>query len=345
MSAAQPDSFSRGGHEGAMRRDAKAHRSVYSPTSTISTSRKGGVLPDHVVDLADAAALRQKYSQYKKVMSIAQLSRLGLPVLPGYVIDKLDAQVLGFLRDWAASNGARRLSLRFDSTSATDHMRLMGSNPTLGDLAEMGSLVHPPVIAIVMAENDRFAQSYSVLATFERDELTCEVVGPGFDASDLTRGQISPHERFVLVRKARLYTPTLEDGIVADYRELRPSDILSHTICSREQYRESLGHRYAKIYAILQRGLGHAVNGHPITATDRSQVDLFLEARGAALPSAYEPIGRDQSKLTNLYHYLADLDVFQDEYVMGKTLSSSFLRRHGLVFWDLYGSDKYNLPG
>jgi hypothetical protein len=230
----------------------------------------------------------------------------------------------------------------------------MGANPTLAELPALARLVQPPVVAIVLAENDRFAQGYSIVTSFDDISMTCEIVGPGFDASDLTRGQVSPHERIVFWRKHTLLQETgnlpqhlsLPDSGSFDYRELRPSDIVravlrGHTIVGQDAYEASRRQRYAKIYAIIQAGLGLAVMAQDIGEDEVGVVDQFLEAHHTRIPHVYRPIGCDMDKLQELYAYLADLDVFYSREVTGNTLSACFLQKHGLVFWDLYGSDKY----
>ncbi|GEM_PF-7026983 len=288
-------------------------------------------LSQSVTPLSDFVVLQQRYPNHKKVMSVALLGNLGLPVLPGFVVSELSNKVLDFLSDWAHRNGFKRVSIRFDSTSPQDNIRLMGANPTMTDLHKMRTLVRPPVIMMVMAANDRFAQGYSIITTFAKQTMTCEIVGPGFDASDLTRGQVNRHESFTFWRK-----DVSDDA----HRELRPLDVVEHTIISQEGYVESLEQRYSKIFAIIEKGLGHAVNGHALNTKETEHVQSFLRRRGAPqLPNTYTPIGFE--KLSELYGYLSDLDVFHNSMVTSKTLSASFLLQHGLVFWDLYGSDKY----
>jgi hypothetical protein len=53
-------------------------------------------------------------------------------------------------------------------------------------------------------------------------------------------------------------------------------------------------------------------------------------------------------RLNKIYSHLAMLDIFRDYYkknfgieISGKVLSASFLRKYGLVFWDLFDGKKY----
>jgi hypothetical protein len=75
-------------------------------------------------------------------------------------------------------------------------------------------------------------------------------------------------------------------------------------------------------------------------------VDDFLRERGASIPKEYEPIG--YQRLQELYKYIFVLDVFRSYFklsfgieIENRVLSASFLKKYGLVFWDIYGGDKY----
>lgn len=287
-------------------------------------------LKERLIKLNEFRKLEKKYASYKKIMSIAQIAKYGLPILPGYVVNEFSDTVLDFLKDWAHKQGAIRLSLRFDSILPQDNIRLMGASPSLEELSTMAELVHPPIVAIVQAEDDRFGQNYSVVTAFLTETMICEILGAGFDAGDLTRGLITPHERIILGRK----------NIMVDlHREIHLSDIISHTICSAKEYAESLKWRYSKIYSIITTGGGRFVKGKEIIEEQIKEVDKLLEIRHVSLPTAYTPLGFD--KLSELYNYLSDLDVFHHDDVTGKSLAASFSKRWGLIFWDLYGSDKY----
>lgn len=295
---------------------------------------------NHIISLYDVAAIREKYPQtYRKLYSTVGLGQIGFPILPGVVVDTLDDGVFRVISNWAKDNDFQRLSLRFDSRSPEDHVRLTSSNPTIAQLDEMRENITPPVIGMIMAENDRFAQGHSTLTTFDPNSLTLEVVGPGFDSRDITRGHITPHERIRIRSKRGDWNDT-------SFQELHPSDILEHTI-AYEMATEDITIRRRMIYVTIQRALGRTGGiGRPLTEEDETELDFLLKERGLSLPKQYEPIGHE--RLSELYRYLSELDAFAQDYteqyglsIVGKTLSASFLRRYGLVFWDIYGAEKY----
>ena len=275
-------------------------------------------------------------SRYKKLNSIIQIQSAGLPTLPGFVIKNLSLEVLDYLKNWNIKLNSKRLSLRFDSPNPEDHKKLLGSNPTISELSKMRRFLSPPVIGIVLAENDRFNQDHSVLTHFSSEYLRFEIVGPGFDAADITRGNVSPHEYFLIRRKG------LEDHEI----ELNPSDVIKHFIIDHDSYSQSRSKRYGVIYSILKKGLGRSVIPKDLTKRQSLEIENFLRQRNSEVPKYYPPLNYFQ--FGKLYGYVRQLDTFSFYFkerfgfdVRDKVLSASFLKKHGLVFWDLYGADKY----
>src|SRR3989344_2284670 len=295
-------------------------------------------LPSSLISLDDYSQIDGQFDslKYPKLASIVRLRRSGLPTLPGFTVKRLNRKALDYLDKWRDSRGAVRVSLRFDSPNPEDRMRLTLSNPTIAELSQMKDLIRQPVVGIVLAENDRFYQNHSVVTLFDDDRILLEIVGPGFDAADITRGKISPHEIIEINRKK----PQDDD------LDLRPIDITYHAITNEAEYLESRTHRYGVIYSVLKKGLGKSSESEKMTRASIRQVDDFLNQRGTNIPVAYSPLGFDQAY--QLYSHICRLDTFREYYknffginVEKRVLSSSFLEKHGLVFWDLYGADKY----
>jgi len=294
---------------------------------------------NHITSLYDAEAIRGKYPPtYKKIHSTVGLGQIGFPILPGFVVDALDDDVFRVISNWVEDNGFQRLSIRFDSPRPEDHVKLTSSNPTMVQLDAMRENITPPIAAMIMAENDRYAQKHSVTTTFEPGSLILEVVGPGFDSRDVTRGFTTPHER-IRIRSKRGSNDT-------DYQDLHPSDILEHTIAYELATRDIRIRRRA-IYVAIQASFGRTAGiDKPLTESEETELDFLLRERGISLPRQYGPI--EHERLSELYGYLSELDVFAKYhaeqhglFVVGKTLAASFLKRYGLVFWDLYGAEKY----
>lgn len=273
---------------------------------------------------------------YKKLASILVLKKAGFPVLPGFAVSSLDRETLDTIYSWAAKTQSSRVSLRFDSPRAEDNVRFASLNPTFDELEKIAPQIFPPVIGLVLAENDRYKQGHSILALFLKDRILCEMVGPGFDAADITRGNVTPHETVEIVRK----------DSSKENEELTMSDILSHRITSAEDYLKSRELRYGLIHSTINKELGKSVQPKIINMEQKDQVEKFLCGRGALVPGVYQPLGWE--KLSKLYSYLAPLDMYGQYYsehfgiTSGqKVISASFLINHGLVFWDFYDGKKY----
>lgn len=274
---------------------------------------------------------------YKKLASTLLLKSVGLPTLPGFVVSRLDERTINFLSVWATGMGSTRLSLRFDSPRVEDHIRLSSLNPTIEDLKKVSSIILPPVIGLVLAENDRYKQGHSVLTQFLDDRIWCDIIGPGFDAGDLTRGNVTPHETFVIDTK----NPEDFSG------ELCPLDIIDHKVTTHNNYLKSRNLRHGVIYSTILKGLGKSVLPQALDPEKQKKVDDFLSDRDATIPEEYQTIGWE--KLSKIFSYVSPLHTFHKHYkenygidVRGKVLSASFLHKHGLVFWDFFDGGKYS---
>jgi hypothetical protein len=320
---------------------------LHSETSCMNTgsARDGNIntlliprigVPKELTPLDDYVSIYHKYIEYKKVTNIATLAARGLPVLQGFVTRTINEEVSRYLEFWMRVRGMQRLTLLFDSTQTVDLKGLMAATPALEEFQHMGYLLHDTVVAIIMEEHDQFQQSYSVLTSFSEDHIMCEIVGPGFEVNDLTRGNISPHERLLFRRKGR------NDD---NYRDLGQGDLIAHFVTKQEAYRQSVKLRYSKIHNMTCKRPGEAVQISPLTQEQIRDVEAFLAQRGSTLLNHrdnYIPINYE--KLRELYGYISELDVFFSDEVRGKVVAASFLKKHGLVFWGIFGSDQFKMP-
>jgi hypothetical protein len=304
------------------------------PTSTEHRGAAGSMLldrgiPAELTSLTDSVTIHARYSAYKKVMSVARLAVLGLPILEGFVTHSINDEVLEYLEYWMRESQMERLTVRFDFARPDERKGRMTSDLTLEELKQKRHLMHDGVAAIIMEESDRLRQSYGVLTAFAEDCLICEVVGPGFDVDELMRGQILPHERFVFRRK---------DIYDDNYRDLGPTDVIHHSIIAREAYLQSVEYRYSKFSDIICREAGDLEQGSCLPDQQSQEVEAIVEQRSTTLlyhKDRYVPLS--YAKLHELYGYISELDVFNSSEVRGKVAVASFLKKQGLVFWDLFG--------
>ncbi len=264
-------------------------------------------------------------------MSLARLAAIDMPVLGGFVTRTISDEVLEYLKYWMRERQIERLTVRFDSTQPGEPKNRITYTPTLEGLWQMRYLMHDEVVAVIMEESGPSQQSYGVLTAFSEDYLICEVVGPGFDVDDLLRGEISPHERFVFRRK---------DKYDDNYRDLGPRDLAQHSIIARESYLQSVEYRYSKIYG-TRSGSDTADQADALPVSQKLDVEAIIEQRSTTLhfhKDRYIPLS--YAKLHELYGYISELDVFYPGEVSGKVAVASFLKKRGLVFWDLFGGDR-----
>jgi len=162
-------------------------------------------------------------------------------------------------------------------------------------------------------------------------KLDVEVVGPGFDASDTLRGDITPHERFEVSIEIM--------GNRAQQPHIRRVDLIAPAA-----YRTSAQRRLAKIGARLRNP---AFPDEVLRAADASPLELAKEATRWLLDSRqvrlldhlneYEPI--PQAFLNAFLNQLARLVRSAEGLSLPwKTISvaGSFLEPSRLVMWDFF---------
>jgi hypothetical protein len=165
-------------------------------------------------------------------------------------------------------------------------------------------------------------------------KVDIEIVGPGFDASDILRSDTTPHERFevsVEIGKSRLTKPQ------------QPSAIQTHLV-SPEAYQESARRRLVKIGARLRNP---SFPEEELQAASGSLSELanegvrYLQKSGQSLLldhlTTYEPIPSTLlAAFLNQLLRLVRTAVAAE--VPWKTISvaGSFLESSRLVMWDFF---------
>ena len=184
-------------------------------------------------------------------------------------------------------------------------------------------------IVIVLEPRNRYENLYGVNVMFEdktSENLYLEVVGPGFDVSDLNRGQVTPHERVLLQRSAECRV--LERSTIA------PSD-----------YRASVNARLAKIGELV--AARQAMDRSLMTHDELVEIGKhFLSANGYGLllkhSEKYDPIPPEYLK--RILYFAHDLPQKMSQMKLDTklfVLSSTFFERsEELVFWDIAWPEK-----
>jgi hypothetical protein len=183
--------------------------------------------------------------------------------------------------------------------------------------------------------------SLTSVCDLETGKLDVEVVGPGFDASDILRADILPHERFELFLGDRELKTTA----------LSQLQIKRSHLVGREDYKTSIQQRLVKIGARLRNpsfpdevvGAGALGPGQAVLIQEAIH---FLQTSGQTTMldhQGYEPI---PSPLLNMFlgEFLRLFERIRASKIEWKLLSvaSSFLPQNRLVIWDFFSPEGYD---
>lgn len=169
---------------------------------------------------ADAICAIGRFERFPKLLGWLILHAAGLPALPGIVITAWDARVVRDVERYAGHFASTALLLRSDSASETGRSPRGGYLVGLADVeGEARELIDQGRAVFLLEPASPFDDLYSVClepdSAWRQWEL--EVVGAGFDASDLKRGDVTPHERIRAMRD--------EHGVVLESRVVAADEV------------------------------------------------------------------------------------------------------------------------
>jgi len=199
-------------------------------------------------------------------------------------------------------------------------------------------LADEDMIAILLEPASPYSDFFSLTSVCEVDagKVDVEVVGPGFDASDILRSDVTPHERFEIRFNDRLRAPW-------DRSKLR--SIRTHLV-DPESYRTSVRQRLVKIGARLRNAAFPEEQMQP--GTSASALEGLVQEATHYLRESGQTILFERS---DLYEPIPPrlLDAFLTEvFRLSKTvaesnvswrtfsLAGSFLSEERLVIWDFF---------
>lgn len=285
-----------------------------------------------------AAALANRLVGFSKLQSWLQLIVLGFPTLTGLVIERWDSGTPSVVRRFADQLGVPELLVRTDSSVET------GRYPRGGFLVRVDEIDVLPQRAPILFEHRRvlfllepaspFDDLYSIGVACWPDEptLIVEIVGPGFDASDLKRGDTTPHES---IRASRSSAAPV---------------IVDRSIVSPPMYRESWSRRLTKVGRMVTFG-PESSTGQDEVATEEA-TRRALAARGETLLLTHEPgyVPIPEHLLVPVVSLSASLPVrLQRIGLPGEPLmvSMSYVGQKARpVWWDVvWPSRKYQVAG
>ena len=296
-------------------------------------------------NLSDSKRLQalDYFSGCYKTLSIIYLRMLDLPVLKGVAVVRWDEyvrqEVLGLFNTWGLSS----VLVRTDKKAETGRYMRGGYVTGIGELdKEVNTILGAGRIVILLEPKSPYQDLYSLNAMFwpEEEDILLEVVGPGFDASDLNRGDITPHETIYLPRQK-----------YPSKRVLSEKDI-KRTVVKPKGYELSVRLRLAKIGRLLIDRSNWLSYDLSTDVELESQGREHLQRIGQTLLLEYEERYRPIpiSLLRTVYRYIVDLpERAKQMKINGEPMvvsMSFFAPDKDLAFWDIvWPSLKYTVEG
>jgi hypothetical protein len=277
---------------------------------------------------------------YLKFASMAWIRALREPILDGIFIKHWSRDSNEATKEFCRRHSCDEVLLRVDTLDKRWSKRRGGyiipvskARTVLGELNKEGK------IAAFLEPVSPYRDLYSLAAVTNdaQTKMTVEIVGPGFDASDLLRGDTLPHERFEVFVPQLSRTAEKQGAVFAQRTSVMHSD----------DYQRTVKERLVKIGARLK---------------DPAHPEVILNSpgvQGARL--AQEAIDfLKRTKQTTLLNHLQDYEPvprrFLERFVrgvgsiirglrryniqLGCTAFSGTFTTHGrFVFWDFFPAD------
>ena len=273
---------------------------------------------------------------YLKFASILWIRALGQPTLDGIMIRRWSRGTAGAVATFCSRYGFDELLLRIDKHLSRWSTRRGGYLISASDAEHVvRELSGEDMIALMLepASPHRDLYCLACVAIPEQNNLVIEVVGPGFDTSDLVRSDLLPHERFEV-------SVPLEQPHIALAAGASPRRTY---LVTQEDYRRTVEDRLVKIGARLRNAaFPKEVLAKP--AQLREDACHFLRRRGETLLlhhlTEYSPIPQQylQRFVAGVVRMLAGLD--QRAVRLGAvTFSGTFMMSKRLVYWDFFPAD------
>jgi hypothetical protein len=262
--------------------------------------------------------------EYWKAKSIIYLDILGLPTLKGVAVTDWNDSIKHELKRFLNLEGWKAVVIR------TDRKGGMGVHPPIGgylvNLVDLDEQVQKFLaedrIVMLLEPRDRYSNLYGINVMYDEkspETLYLEVVGPGFDVSDINRGDLSPHERIWIRRRS-------------NFR------VTQRSITSLEEYKSSIERRLSKIGRLVTQNHGRAQKSE---AEFRSLAEQFLEMNnynlllrhaGGYSPISIEYIERVSHFVNELPETMKQLGLETNLFVISATIFES---TEELIFWDI----------
>lgn len=265
---------------------------------------------------------------YNKTTSIFEVLQLGLPTQEGIIITDWNDNVANITQSFLNIKQWNQVLIRTDKKGETGKYMRGGYIISIKEVpAECQRILSLGRIVLLLEPASKYENLYAinVLIQMKQNIVLLEIVGPGFDASDLNRGDISPHERVCLKIKNEQVTPY----------------ILRKDIINQAQYQDSVKARLRKIgVEAITRGWSDRRNDSQSELEELGRNYLLSLNSTLLLDSAdsYQPFS--EHLLKKLVDHISDLPwqlpslIEEDEYAISTTVRRN-IDKYCFIFWDI----------
>jgi hypothetical protein len=262
---------------------------------------------------------------------------MGIPVLSGVIVPKWSEESARAIHDFCHKKELSELLLRIDKPRQRWTARRGGYLLPISEAkAAVRELTREGMIAMFLEPASPYCNRYALgaLAIPDDGKIVVEVVGPGFDASDILRSDLQPHERFEV--------PLSPSGYRAQTLESRRGH--RTYLISSAAYRESVARRLAKIGARLESPAfpdtvlnSPKVDRSELVSKARKYLDASRQDSLLRHRTAYKPIPSMYfSRFVRGVHNLLDSLAVYGIHLGATSISSSVIYDGRLIFWDFF---------
>lgn len=288
------------------------------------------ILVPHKLSKSDLGRAVLKLSEYGRIQGYLFLKYMNFPVLRSIIITGFEIDDIEVLKNELQAFDSNGVVVRSDS-----NINLF-KKPQGGFIYNKDSIENQVKrilkdnrIPFLLEPASRYDDIYSgnLLFIKENNDVIWEIVGPGFELGDISRGTHSPHEIF--------YLPKSKLG-----KELSYSCMKNHTVIKSEEYSFSWRKRVEKIYKFrYKKNIGEfeSTSNKVKTFLDKNHHPLLYSSEKSYKPISIHDVNCVNRYFLNIEPSLRKFKMQSDIFV----ISFSFTLNYGLIFWDIFSPYPY----
>jgi hypothetical protein len=145
-------------------------------------------------------SIERDFKDYEKISTYNKLARIGCPVLKSVLIDDIrcfSENDVGEIKNYLRSDFC---TVRYQYIRPNPNP-VVGGNKAPLEYSALKKKCIPDAMLWILEPINRLTNEYGINVLVDNsrlNELIIEVVGRGFDGSDINRGNISPHQIFTM---------------------------------------------------------------------------------------------------------------------------------------------------